>query len=264
VESRFEQVAPAPANGQPMRASGQARAVVLIHGYLFHFKAATVPHPRFRDWQQPRSPLVKRLSKEADVYSFSYGQDFSVDDIVKTSTLRAGVAELRKLGYREIVLIGHSAGGLLARQLVEDNPNLGVTKVIQVCAPNGGTPSAKTILHKNQKPFLDSLTEEGRQMILTARADKLLPATVDFVCLLGYADETHATDGVVPCVCQWTPDLRQQCVPVVPFLAKHNQVTRSEAGIELLAKLVREKQPRWDTAHVEKAFKEFFKKGIRH
>src|SRR5262249_23077274 len=113
---------------------------------------------------------------------------------------------------------------------------------------------------KNQKPFLDSLTEEGRQMILKARADKSLPASVDFVCLLGYTDEMHHTDGVVPCVCQWTPDLRKQCVPVTPFLARHYEVTRTEAGIELLAKLVREKQPRWDTAQVEKTFKEFFKK----
>src|SRR5439155_22356850 len=165
------------------------------------------PHPRFRDWQQPGSPLVKRLRKEADVFSFSYGQDFSIDDIVKTSSLAAEVAGLRKLGYRGIVLIGHSAGGLIARQLVEDNPNLGVTKVIQVCSPNGGTPSAKTILHKNQKPFLDSLTEEGRQLCLKARAGKSLPAAVEFVCVLGYADEGHATDRVVPDECLCTPDL---------------------------------------------------------
>ena len=49
-----------------MRAPGQTRAVVLIHGYLFHLTSATVPHPRFRDWQQPGSPLVRRLAKEAD------------------------------------------------------------------------------------------------------------------------------------------------------------------------------------------------------
>src|SRR5207244_7091656 len=100
----------------------------------------------------------------------------------------------------------------------------------------------------------------GRQAVLKARADKRLPASVDFVCLLGYSDETHGTDGVVPCECQWTPDLRKQCVPVTPFLAKHNQVTRGEAGIELLAKLVREKQPRWAAEQVEKSYKELFKK----
>src|SRR5262249_52446122 len=132
VECRFEQVAPVPANGKPARSPGQTRAVVLIHGYLLHLKASGVPHPRFRDWQVPGSLLVRRLAKEADVFSFSYGQDFSVDDIVKTGSLRTEVAGLRRLGYREIVLVGHSAGGLIARQLVEDNPDLGVTKVIQV------------------------------------------------------------------------------------------------------------------------------------
>jgi len=260
VESRFNQVAPVPVDGRPVRSEGQTRAVVLIHGYLLHVKASSVPHPRFRDWQQPRSALVRRLAKEADVFSYSYGQDFSIDDIVKTGSLRSEVAGLRRLGYREIVLIGHSAGGVIARQLVEDNPDLGVTKVIQVCAPNGGTPSAKTVVHRNQKPFLDSLTEEGRQASLKARADKRFPAAVEFVCLLGYADETRESDGVVPCLCQWTDDLRKQCVPVAPFCARHNQVTRTEPGIELLAKLVREKQPRWAAAQVDRTFKEFFKK----
>ena len=36
-------------------------------------------------------------------------------------------------------LVGYSAGALIARYFVEDSPDYGVTKVIQVCAPNGGS-----------------------------------------------------------------------------------------------------------------------------
>src|SRR5207249_4028664 len=98
VESRFEQVAPFQPGGRMARSAGQERAVVLIHGFLFHLTAANVPHPRFRDWQRPGSLLVKRLAKDSDVFSFSYGQNVPIDAIVRSSSLRDDVAALRRLG----------------------------------------------------------------------------------------------------------------------------------------------------------------------
>ena len=260
VESSFVEVAPVPDNGKLVRSDGQKRAVVLIHGFLIHFSAAGVSRPRFRDWQRPRNLLVRGLARDADVFAFSYGQNASLDDIVKSGGLGEAVARLRKLGYKEIVLLGHSAGGLIARQFVEDNPDAGVTKVVQVCVPNGGTPSANVRVHRVQQVFLDCLTEEGRKACLKARAGKRVPGGVEFVCLLGTTDGTSDTDGVVPCLCQWTADLQQQGIPVVPLAVNHRQATRTERGVAALCRLVREKQPRWDRAQVEKVCKELFKK----
>jgi triacylglycerol esterase/lipase EstA (alpha/beta hydrolase family) len=259
VESRFVEVAPVPADGQPMRSEGQTRAVVLIHGFLMHLRSSTVPLAKFRDWQKRDSLAVKRLAKEADVYAFCYGQNVSLDEVIKHSRLGADIAVLRKVGYKEIVLIGHSAGGLVARQFVEDNPDAGVTKVIQVCAPNAGTPTALRRVHKNQQVFLDCLTEKNRKACLEARAGKCIPRGVEFVCLLGNTDGKSDTDGVVPCSSQWSEDLRKQGIPVVVLNVNHRQPLRSERGAEILTKLVREKQPRWTDARVASLVKELFK-----
>ena len=260
VETRFVQVAPAPTDGKPARSEGQKRAVVLIHGFLMHFRSSSVPQPRFRDWQRPECRVVKRLAKEADVFAFAYGQNASLDEVVKHSGLDAAVAGLRRLGYEEIVLVGHSAGGLIARQFVEDNPDAGVTRVIAVCAPNDGTPAADYKVHKTQQAFLDSLTAKGRKAALKARADRRIPRGVEFVCLLATGDGTSDTDGVVPCRSQWPEDLRKQGIPVVALGLNHREPMRTAGGAEVLARLVREKQPRWEDARVATTVKELFKK----
>jgi pimeloyl-ACP methyl ester carboxylesterase len=258
VDSRLEQVGPVPANGQLTRSPNQTRAVILIHGFVAHLRSDSVSKAAFRPWQKPDCLLVKTLQREADVFSFAYGENVTIDVIVQQSGLRQAVSQLKKLGYKEIVLIGHSAGGLVARQFVEDFPDAGVTKVIQVCSPNGGTPSAKIRVHAVQQPFVDCLTLEAREKALKERANKRIPSQVEFVCVLGYLED-RVTDGVVPCMCQWSPDLRRQCIPVVPLGVGHHQSTRTPQGAEALARLVREKQPRWDTAHVDQLCKELFK-----
>ena len=73
-------------------------------------------------------------------------------------------------------------------------------------------------------------------------------------------DGKRESDGVVPCINQWTADLRKQGIPVVALNAAHYQVTRTTAGAETLARLVRDKQPRWDTARAEKTWKNLFEK----
>jgi pimeloyl-ACP methyl ester carboxylesterase len=260
VQSRLVQIAPARVDQKPARSEGQTRAVVLIHGFVMHFRSATVPQPRFRDWQRPGCLLVKRLAREADVYAFAYGQNVPLDEIVKRSSLRADVAGLRRLGYKEIILVGHSAGGLVARHFVEDNPDAGVTRVIQVCTPNCGTPTAKSRVTRAQQPFLDSLTEEARQACLKARQGKRIPESVDFVCLLANGKNMCSSDGVVPCASQWSEDLRRQCIPVVVMGLSHREPMRSERGAEALARLVHDKQPRWQADRVQQVYRELISK----
>lgn len=260
IETRLEQIAPVPPNAKPTRSDGQSRAVLLLHGFIFHLREESVAIPTFRPWQRPDSTLVKALSKEADVYAFAYGQNAPLDDIVRQGGLAAAVSLMKKLGYKEIVLLGHSAGGLVARHFIEDHPECGVTKVIQICTPNGGTLTAKNKVHLAQQPFIDCLTPECRAKILETRAAKKVPPLVEFVCVMGHLEQQFDTDGVVPCVCQWSEDLRKQGIPVVPLGVSHHQSTRTEKAAEELAKLVREKQSRWEAKRVEQMCQQIFKK----
>jgi pimeloyl-ACP methyl ester carboxylesterase len=184
---------------------------------------------------------------------------------------------LKELGYREIVLVGHSAGGLLARQFVEDHAKSGVTKVIQVCTPNGGTSwgGLRVGVRQPQEAFLKSLTHKARQRSLEGRADKKVPKDVECVSIVGRAnfpqrlevslavgDEgvVHLTfnvgklgDGVVSCIRQWPEDLQEQGIPAVLLEKDHFSVMYSKALAEKIAELVREKQGRWDAQQVADA-----------
>src|SRR5262245_18716451 len=162
VESKFEQVLPEPPLGKLMaRSDGVRRAIILVHGLHPHpFSSENVVRPQFRDWQAAEAKLVRELVKLGDVYAFAYAQDVALEEVAGHSALAENVAELRKMGYRDIVLLGHSAGGVVAREFVEDHPAAGVTRVIQVCAPNGGSNWARLpgTVRRNQLTFLRSLT----------------------------------------------------------------------------------------------------------
>jgi pimeloyl-ACP methyl ester carboxylesterase len=184
------------------------------------------------------------------VYAFSYGQSVPVDVIPKMPNLRDGIHALRELGYREVVLVGHSAGGLIARHLVEDDPSCGVTKVVQVCAPNVGSAWAalKNGVCASQKTFVGSLSKKERSLLLQERADKQIPEVVDFVCVVGTGLVTG--DGLVSTRSQWPEDLQQQGIPAVPIGTAHTFAVRGNKGVKLLADLVREPQPRWSSDQV--------------
>jgi pimeloyl-ACP methyl ester carboxylesterase len=263
VESTIRQVAPvAPVEveGKWRRTPGHTQAVVLIHGFHYHFSNKSVSKAEFRPWQHADSAVVKTLAKHNDVFSFAYGQNVPIESIVKDSTLGAAVARLRDLGYRDVVLVGHSAGGLIARQFIEDFPESGVTKVVQVCAPNGGSPLAAIKGPKSQRVFLDCLTREGRKICLKERADKRIPDNVQFVCIVARMNTTTHTDGVVPCVNQWTADLQKQGIPAFGMVGTHREVVRDAKAAEVLAALVRDRQGRWTEERIVQARKELFLK----
>jgi pimeloyl-ACP methyl ester carboxylesterase len=251
IETQFVQVAPSPAKRQWWNAPQKARAVVLIHGLLVHpFSKTNVGRAHLHSWQLPDCLLVKRLAQEADVFAFAYAQTVSADDIAACPELAEQLEKLRRDGYHEIVLVGHSAGGVIARQFVEDHPDSGITKVIQVCAPNGGSSWARwQTVRANQIDFLDSLTKPARKRSLSERFDKKIPSHIEFACIVGTG--TVNGDGMVSNRSQYPPDLQRQGIPAYPLNSTHWALLRSHKGAELVARLVRETQPRWDEKQVE-------------
>jgi pimeloyl-ACP methyl ester carboxylesterase len=255
--------------------------VLLLHGLRPRpFSNGNVLKAELHGWQRPGSTLVDVLAREADVYAFAYAQNVAVEQVAHTRALREAVRRLRGLGYRELVLVGHSAGGLVARHFVEDHPQAGVTKVIQVCAPNGGSSWGKATVgvRKNQEVFLQSLTRQGRERCLERRAGKPIPEAVEFVCVVGqmnvplslFASRETAgqrqeagltgrvglpNDGVVSCACQWPEDLQEQGIPAVPLTTAHFAAMRGKAGAEKIAELIRQRQPRWAEERVAAARK---------
>jgi pimeloyl-ACP methyl ester carboxylesterase len=256
VQTRLVAVAPAPAAHPFTRSPGQTRAVILLHGLHPHpFSSERVRLPLFASWQVADSPLVRRLAPHADVFALAYGQNAPVDDVADSPQLADDVRLLRRLGYREVVLVGHSAGGLLARLFAEDHPDAGVTKVVQVCAPNGGSSWARLpAVRPEQRDFLDSLSKSARERAALRRADKRLPGSVEFVCVVGTSPV--GGDGVVRARCQWTDDLQAQGVPAYGVRTTHWDAMRSARVVDLVDALVRGPQPRWPGERVAVARRE--------
>jgi pimeloyl-ACP methyl ester carboxylesterase len=224
---------------------------VLIHGFHVHpFRNDEAAKATYSGWQLPGSALVEVLGRYADVFAFAYSQNVPIDEIAGVPLLANSIRQLRLMGYTDVVLIGHSAGGLVVRQFVEDYPDAGVTKAIQVCAPNLGAGMAhlEPGARKNQRPFLHSLTKEGRAASLKIRTGKRIPLHLSFVSVVG--DGAGLGDGVVSRESQWPADLRAQGIPVYHWRTTHFTVMRSQTEIKRLADLVRDPQPRWTPVQV--------------
>jgi pimeloyl-ACP methyl ester carboxylesterase len=250
-QTRCAEVLPAVDESKDfIRSTARDRAVLLIHGLTLRpLSKDAARKAEFRDWQQSNSPLVKKLAKHADVYSFAYAQTTTADEIPEVGDLGVWIDRLRKLGYQEIVLVGYSAGGVIAREFVEDNPDSGVTKVIQVCTPNEGSVWAKIrAVRSNQADFLGSLTQTMRREMLHERANKRIPDSIEFACIAGSL--SFLGDVFVPCRSQWSEDLQKQGVPVYPVGATHWHVMYDSKAMDKLVTLVEEPQPRWDATRV--------------
>jgi pimeloyl-ACP methyl ester carboxylesterase len=233
------------------RSPGQTRAVVLIHGLHLHpFSGKQAARAEFRPWQQPKSALVHALAADSDVFALTYAQTAPVSAIPAQPDLAGDIRRLRQAGYTHIVLAGFSAGGLIARQFVEDVPDSGVTRVIQVCAPNAGTgwATVKAVLKAEQKPFVESLSKEARLVALRERLGKRIPEQVQCVCVV--AAGLLFGDGIVSTRSQWPEDLQKQGVRAVLLDAEHWDAVTGKRGARLIAQLVREEQPRWGATEV--------------
>lgn len=256
VETRLEQLAPLPAriidgDNRPRRRLDMRRAVVLLHGLRpqpVSASAASRAEPSY--WEKPQAPIVRALSPDADIYAFHYAQVAAVDDIARLPALADATRLLRGAGYQEVVLIGYSAGGIIARLFVEDTPNAGVTKVIQVCAPNTG--SDWTVLKHGvrevQMPFVRSLTKEERQAAAKARGDKTIPAHIEFACIVAAMNPLN--DGIVRRDAQWPTDLQTQGIPAEMLYIPHVGAMYSNRLAARIAELVRTPQPRWSAERI--------------
>lgn len=236
------------------------RAVVLVHGLLPHvWHPERAAKPEAHDWQVKDGKVVKAIADDADVYGFSYAQTRSVEDVVFSRGLRDGLAAVKAAGYKEVVLVGHSAGGLVSRRFVELFPDAGVTKVIAVASPFGGSGWAKMpgfTLPKTQVPFIQSLSPEAREACQKDRTAKL-PDGVDFgvvLCKVSRGDH----DTVVGLKSQWPDDLQKQGVPVVLATCTHMEAMLCEPVAREVATLVNGKVKRWTDDDVAKARRVLF------
>ena len=248
LSAAFAQVAPVPQRPTVfVRSAQQKRAVILVHGYRPECDHFLLARAVLQDWQEPDSFMVTVLSRDADVFAFYYGQNVPVREVAEAPELAEGVARLKRMGYSELVLLGHSAGGLVCRHFVEEHPDAGVTKVVQVCTPNAGVYWAKfsAVLTATQRPYVSSLTAGSRR----AAPASMIPEGVEFICLVG--DAAVKSDWVVSCRSQWSDDLQDQGIPAVRLRASHLAVVQKPESIITIAHAVREPAPRWDRSRVQ-------------
>lgn len=236
--------------GAPAR---KDRAVILVHGMkLYPLRPQKTEQAVPHDWQEPGSPLVTALSKDADVFAFSFAQTLPVDLIAHAPALRDAVRKFNAVGYREVVLVGHSAGGVLARLFAEHYPD-GLTKVVLVATPHAGTEVANATVGypKSQTPFVRSLSPEARTAANRASKQLIPPRVqvVGVVCKLRGIE----TDGLLSVGTQWPTLLQQQGIPAVLVHDSHWTVLRTPAGVRAVAGLVRDPLVRWTTEQVEVA-----------
>lgn len=253
------QVAPDTSEKQwtaPTTPSSKERAVVLIHGLFVHpIRPAKAMQAWCRDWQEPKSEMVKALAKDSDVFAFAYSQTAPLDEVADSVGMRDSVTRLHKAGYKEIVLIGHSAGGVIARQFVERYPDAGVTKVIAVAAPFAGADAAtfKVGYPKAQAPFVQSLTPEARAEAMKTNKHAL-GKDVQIVCVVCKLKHVE-TDGLVGTTSQWPDDLQRLGVPIVHSPTTHFTIMYTPSAVKTITELAREKLTRWSPEEVEKARK---------
>jgi len=236
------------------------RAVVLVHGLLPRvFHPVRAEKPEAHEWQASSGSLVKQLADDFDVYGFSYGQTQSVDSVAMSRGLRNGISNLKDAGYKEIVLVGHSAGGVIVREFAEMFPDSGITKVVTVAGPHLGSFWAKLpnfTLPKSQVPFIQSMLPETREA-RTKRATVELKKDLEFCCVLCRTARTD-NDTVVSLRSQWPDDLQEQGVSAVLVGCTHFDAMTSEAPINAIVEVVRGKVVRWKPEQIEDARRVLF------
>ncbi len=261
LPTEFWQVAP-DSTGRPWWQKGEPRkprAVLLIHGLQFNpLRPDKAFRPSPHEWQRTDAPLVKALAAHADVFAFGYSQTLPLDAVAHSPALREGVAQMRASGYAEVILVGHSAGGVIARQFAELYPKSGVTKVVQVCAPNAGSDLAKMRVGypKGQVAFVQSLAPAAR--VGAASGGQPIDPGVEFACVVGRLRGLGG-DGLVKVASQWPDDLQRQGVPAVLLPVSHFDAMRGDGAVKAIAELVSGRLVRWTAADVDRARQVLFR-----
>lgn len=236
------------------------RAVILIHGLIprpVQVKKAAIPEPH--SWQKPGSLMVKQLAPDFDVYGFSYAQTLPVDFVCQSCGLHKAVRQVKEAGYKEIVLVGHSAGGVVAYQFAEQYPDAGMTRVVVVAAPLHGSALAKIPrvgLASTQVPFIKSLAPDCRKG-QCEKCGRPIPATLEMCCIVCKLPRL-SSDTIVPVESQWPEHTRRQGIPAALLEVNHFDAVRSARGVEKVAELAKGKLTRWTPEEVDQASKVLF------
>jgi pimeloyl-ACP methyl ester carboxylesterase len=258
LPTAFWQAAPATRSGEPLRRQ-RDRAVLLIHGYVPRpLRTARVAEPGARSWQKPGSELVRRLAADFDVFGFSYAQSIPVDAIARSPGLRRAVGQLKRAGYTNIVLIGHSAGGVVARRFVEQFPDVGVTKVITIAAPHEGVAWARALLlglPGGQVPFVRSLGVPARRAVAAKCGP--LGRDIQFCCVVCVLPRL-GSDTIVSTTSQWPTELQKQGIPASVIRANHFDAMKAAHATRVIAELARDKLARWTPKQVEQGRRALF------
>ena len=236
------------------------KAVVLVHGLLPRpIHPLKAEKPEAHSWQLSTGSLVKAVSEDFDVFGFSYAQTVTADSVVLSKGLRDGIQSLKDAGYKEIALVGHSAGALIVRRFVEVFPDSGVTKIVTIGSPFLGSNWAKVptfVLPKNQLPFIRSLQPEFREGLTKDRSGPI-PESLEFgtvICKLPRLDN----DTIVGIRSQWPEDLQKQGISAVLAEVNHFEAMTNESCTNEVAKLLKNKIRRWSPEEVAKAQKVLF------
>ena len=258
LPTEIRQVAPdvkLPGWGNALRTKD--RAVLLVPGLKLHpIRPSLAARSEYHGWQEPKSELVRALGKDSDVFAFAYAQLTPLDAVAQCQGLRDAVANLHAANYKEVVLVGHSAGGVIVRLFAECYPDSGVTKVIAVAAPHTGSDLAnlKGAYPRVQAAFVQSLAPEARLVAPPRAIDERIEVAC-LVCKLKRIDG----DGLVHLSSQWPEECRKQGFPAVLVSVGHMEAMTGAPGVKAVAELVREKQSRWSPEEVDRARKMLFR-----
>lgn len=229
------------------------KAVLCIPGLYPHpIRPEKATMPEMHPWFEPNAPLLAALEKEFDVYAFGYAQTVSLDLVADSNGLHSTIRQLKEAGYKEIVLIGHSAGGLIAFQFAERNPQSGVSKVIPVSAPYAGSELADLSLPlpRTQVTYIRSLSPQPRKDVLATM--KPFPKEIEICCVMCKVSRLP-NDIMVGLDSQWPEEIRKQGIPTTLVNVNHFEAIKAPQGVAIVADLAKSKLVRWDTADVAKA-----------
>ena len=230
------------------------RAALLIPGLKIHpLRPGLCARPERHSWQEPNGDLVRTLAPDFDVFAFGYAQTAPLDAIAQSPGLRDAVGNLKKAGYTDVVLIGHSAGGVIARLFAASYPDAGVTKVISVASPHTGADAANVQVGypRAQAPFIHSLAPNVRAAAKIA-IDPKLEQQVQMACVVCKLRRLDG-DGLVNLASQWPDDCRSCGIPAVLVPVSHWEAMLNPTSSKVIGELAREKLTRWTAEEVDKA-----------
>jgi pimeloyl-ACP methyl ester carboxylesterase len=183
------------------------------------------------------APIVQALDHsrfQAWVYSYPSGIRLEL----AATTLKRIVDDLQlKHGFKKLIVVAHSMGGLVARSFVEQAADRGYVKLlVTISTPFGGHEAAQTGV--DHAPVVVPCWFDmaaNSPFLLSLR--KPLPASVPhhlFFSYIGGSNSKGPTDGTVSMRSMLEPDIQQSAQRVVGFPETHDSILTSP---ELIAAL---------------------------